>query len=160
MTSDVRERFAPISSGATGLFVDTSAWFARFYRRDEYHDDVSAFFETVLKGSSIYRPLYVNDYVIDELCTLLKKRVGHERAKLALETLDASDSVNVRYVGKETFLAARDAFLAAGSMNEASFTDVVIAEHAAELDVDHVLAYDGDFEDLGLVRIPHSDPLE
>lgn len=156
MPGDVRERFAPATPGATGLFVDTSAWFARFYRRDEYHDDVSAFFETVLKGSSIYRPIYVNDYVIDELCTLLNRRVGYERARIALETLTASDSVKVRYAGEETVRAAQETFLAEGKTSEASFTDVVIAEHAAALDVDHVLAYDGDFEDLGLIRIPHS----
>lgn len=151
MGSDAR--FAPSSSGPTGLFFDSSALYAYFYPRDERHDDIAAFFEGLLAGEFAYRPLLTNDYVLDKVVTGLITKADHTTAVEAMMTIQETDTIQ--------FLTVTDAIIEAAISqfeeyddHRISFTDHVIAVHAGAEGVDHVLTYDGDFAPLGMTVIP------
>ena len=56
------------------LCVDTSGLFAYFYPADENHDDARSFFAWLHRGDPAQWRLFVNDYVIDECCSLLARK--------------------------------------------------------------------------------------
>jgi predicted nucleic acid-binding protein len=56
------------------IFVDTSAWFARYTPKDAFHQAAFNFFEQNTA------PLVTTDYIVDETLTLLKARGNYERA--------------------------------------------------------------------------------
>lgn len=149
----VDSRFAPDGSGPTALFLDTSGLFAYFHPDASEHDETRAFFRSVVDGSIPYRPLYTNTYVVDELVTLLQSKATPAIAREAFERLTASDTVELIYESESQFDAVGDA-LETYDDHEISFTDHMIAVAMRERNVDHVLAYDGDFETLGLTAVP------
>ena len=56
------------------IFVDTSAWYARYTPRDAYHQAALEFHR------SNREPLVTTDYIVDETLTVLKARGNYERA--------------------------------------------------------------------------------
>lgn len=148
------DAFGPETVGTTSVFVDSSALFALFHPRDEYHDGARTFLEGLRDGSLPYRRLYVNDYVLDEVATRLRYRVTHDRAVTALETVDESDLYRFEFVDRETYRDGREIFESDGD-HELSLTDAVIVAHADELGVDHAFTYDGDFEQFDCTTVPH-----
>jgi predicted nucleic acid-binding protein len=63
------------------IFVDTSAFLARYFERDQFHHAATAYWKT-LATSSI--PCVTSNFVIDETITLLARRAtGHFAAERA-----------------------------------------------------------------------------
>lgn len=151
----LKDRFRPDSQGATALFLDSSAIYAYFYPRDELHEDARAAFEAIRTGDLPYRPLYTNDYVLDEAVTRLRRYTSHAVATDALTLLCSSDAIRLRRVPDEVFDEAVLQFERYDDHGEISFTDHVIAAHANSLGIDHVYTYDGDFGTFGLTLVPH-----
>lgn len=149
-----RGRFEPGRAGTTAVFVDSSALYAQFHPRDECHRSVRRFIDGIREGSLPYRRLYTNDYVLDEVATRLRYRVGHDRAVTALETVEASDLYHVALVSESVYEAGKTIFVEFGDQ-PLSLTDAVILAHADRLDVDHVLTYDGDFDAFDCTVLPH-----
>lgn len=154
MTNEL-DRFQPKTAGATGLFVDSSALYAYFYPRDQCHETARAFFEAERTGSLPYRPLFTNDYVLDEVVTRLRRHANFDVATEALDSLYDGAAFDFRSVTDDVLADAVDQFREFDDHGELSFTDHVIAVHADSLSVDHVLTFDGDFETFGLTSIPH-----
>ncbi len=57
------------------IFVDTGAFFARFYRRDQYHNDAVSIWNH-LESESV--DLITTGYVLAEFTSLLARRTSHE----------------------------------------------------------------------------------
>lgn len=148
------DRFRPPDPGPTPLFLDTSALFPSFYERATEHDEMTAFFDALHEGRLPYRPLYVNQHVLAELTTLLWRRASHGLASRAAEQLWSSDDIVALGVGDRDIDETIEEFQRRYDAH-ASFTDHAIAVQARDRGVDCVLAYDGDFEALGLTTIPH-----
>jgi predicted nucleic acid-binding protein len=151
----MRERFEPKVEGPTGLFLDTSALFPYFDPDTEEHDEVKTFFRELLPELP-YRPLYTNRYVVDELVTLLLYKSDREKATKAYESITESEVIQLLSVDDAVFEQAGEDFLKIKS-EDISFTDHTIGVQAREKSVDYVLAYDGDFESLGLNRVPYRE---
>jgi len=147
------DSFRPGTDGPTALFLDTSALFAHFHPEVAEHDSVTAFFERVGANEIPYRPLYTSTYVLDELATLLLSKGTHECATTALSRTTESESIDVLPEADDEFAEARARFQQYDD-HEISFTDHLSAVQMRERDVDHVLAYDGDFATLGFEQIP------
>lgn len=147
------DKFAPVSSdGPTPLFLDTSGLFPYFDPDTEEHDEVTGFLQGRIAELG-YRPLYTNRYVVDELVTLLLYKTGRDEAVNAYDRIVESDVVRLLAVDDETFERTGESFRDYEG-SDASFTDHSIAVQAGDEDVKHVLAYDGDFERLGLNVVP------
>lgn len=151
----LEDRFRPNGRGATALFLDSSAVYAYFYPRDELHEDARNAFEGIRTGKLPYRPLYTNDYVLDEAVTRLRRYTSHGVATDALTLLRSSDAIRLRRVPDDVFEDAVSRFERYDDHGEISFTDHVIAAHADSLGIDHVYTYDGDFGTFGLTPVPH-----
>lgn len=153
--TDAPDRFAPDAAGPTGLFVDSSVLYAYYYPRDRRHEAAREFFEAERTGALPYRPLFTNDYVLDEVVTRLRRSTTHDIASEALVSIYDGSAFEFREVTGDVLETAVEQFRSYDDHGELSFTDQVIAAHAELLSVDHVLTFDADFETFGLTTIPH-----
>lgn len=129
------------------IFVDTSAWFARFVPDDPNHARVGAWF------ASNTTPLVTSDYCIDETLTLLAAR---KRPRLAIEA------------GKALFeeVLARISFLTSDQIRRSwilfqqradsgwSFTDCTSKIVIGDLAVPAAIALDQHFHHFGIGILP------
>lgn len=139
--------------GATPLFVDTSAFYARFVENAPRHGRAMTVFDGIKDGSIPYRPLYTSSYVLSELTTLLLRKASHGVAFDALDRIRESDSVHVVHPGKEAFAAACRSFERYDDQ-QISFVDHASGVLARSRDVEHVFAFDDDFRTLDLTVVP------
>lgn len=140
-------------TGATPLFVDTGAFYARSDEDDARHDEATRLFRAIRDGDVPYRPLYTSQAVLSEFATLALYKLGHDTAARALTAIRESASVNVVSVGNAAFETAATQFVAYDDQ-QISFVDHTTGVLAAERDIDHVFAFDGDFRTLGFSMVP------
>lgn len=139
--------------GASPLFVDTSAFYARTDEDDEHHQRARAVFDGIRAGELPYRPLYTSQSVLSELATLLLYNLGHEDAVRTLTAIEGSESFTVLEVDRHTFAATTDQFSAYDDQH-ISFVDHSSSVLASEREVERVFAFDGDFRTLGFTMVP------
>lgn len=147
------DAFQPTEPGPTALFLDTSGLFPYYHPETREHETVTAFLTAVGNNNLPYRPLYTSTYVLDELATLLLSKGTHELAMTALQRTLDSEHVTVLEETDEALATARNSF-ERYSDRSISFTDHLSAVQMRECDIDHVLAYDGDFRTLGFEQMP------
>lgn len=136
------------------LFVDTSAFFARFNERAAEHDRAQAVFQGIHAGELHYGPLFTSRYVLSEFATLVRRKVGHAPAVTALETIRGAGSFNVLPVGDGAFDRTCEQF-AQYDDRQISFVDHSSGVLCDDYDVDHVFTFDtDDFRTLGFVVVP------
>jgi len=140
-------------AGATPIFVDTGAFYARADEDDEHHAEASRLFRDVRAGDVPYRPIYTSQAVLSEFATLALYKLGHDTAAGALAAIRAADSVNVLPVGEPVFETAAEQFADYDDQG-ISFVDHTTCVLADERDVDHVFAFDSDFRTLGFSLVP------
>lgn len=148
------DAFRPVTVGARTVFLDSSFLFALFHSRDENHENARSFGEYVRNRELSYRRLVTNDYVLDEVATRLRHRVSYEHAINALSSVAQSDVYAVEFVDPDVFDDGYKRFVDYHDLS-LSFTDCVVAAHADELAVNHVVTYDDDFDALDCTVIPH-----
>ena len=139
--------------GATPLFIDTGAFFARFADDAARHAQATAVFDAIQAGDLVYQPLYTSTYVLDELATLLRHKSTHERALDSLNRIRTSGPVILIHPTDADFDATCEQF-ARYDDHEISFTDHMSGVLAADRDVERVFAFDKDFATLGFTRVP------
>jgi predicted nucleic acid-binding protein len=139
--------------GATPLFVDTGAFYARADEDDKHHETATRVFEGIRTSDLTYHPIYTTQAVLSELATLCLYKLGHDTAVRALTAVRESDSFNILSVGRSAFEAATDQF---GDYDdqEISFVDHTTAVLADERDIAHIFAFDSDFRTLGFSVVP------
>ena len=138
--------------GATPVFVDTSAWYAIFDEDDGEHARATSVRDAIHAGDLPYRPIYTTGHVLAELATLLLRR-EHDVTSRALGQIRDSPNVTVIHPDQETFDAATTEFDRYDD-HDISLVDHLTGVLAAERDVDHVFAFDGDFRTLGFTVVP------
>lgn len=145
------------AEGRGWLCVDTSGLFAYFYPADVRHGDARAFFEWLRGQDTAPWRLFVNDYVVDELCSLLGRKSGPETAIRALTQLRASEALAIIRVPEAVFERAMDTF-AEFDDQTISFTDHVVSAHAAHRDAAVYTFDQQDFAVLGNEVVPRAAP--
>lgn len=139
--------------GATPIFVDTGAFYARADEDDKHHDTATRVFKNIRSGEVAYRPVYTSRSVLAELATLALYKLDHSDAVRVLNATRDSGSINVLQVGRAPFEAAANQFEEYDDQ-EISFVDHTTSILADERDIKHVFAFDGDFRALGLALAP------
>lgn len=146
--------FAPDEPGATALFLDTSGLVPLFTTgAGRQHEQVAALFDALREDRLPYRPIYTNQYVLDELVSLLLSRTNPATADAALRRVRDSQVIRVLDVTPAEFERAVAAFHDHDD-RAFSLTDHLVAVQADDREVSHVLTYDDDFRSLGFSVLP------
>lgn len=141
------------ANGRGRLCVDTSGLFAYFYPADERHDDASAFFEWLRRQETAPWRLFVNDYVLDELLSLLSRKSRPETAIRALDHVRRSEALSLVRVPDAVFERSLETFTEYDD-HPISFTDHVVSAHAFARDATVYTFETTDFAILGNDVIP------
>lgn len=152
-----RSRFVAGSRGPTPLFLDTSGLVAYYDPSEVHHGAANRLITGIANGEFAYRGLFTNDYVVDELLTVLHARVDHDLAIEALRMLDGTDAISVLRVPPAVHDEGVRRFERYRDWRELSVTDLVVASQMERREVDHVFALDDDFRKLGFDRVPRFD---
>ena len=131
-------------------FVDTGAWYALFNDLDIYHPRASAFMQKLI-GQKAW--LFASDYVIDETLTLIRARLGHEKAVEFGRWVLQSPLVRMINVDEKIWQAAWDVFVRYDD-KEFSFTDCTSFAIMRQLGLLNAFAFDHNFEQAGFVMLP------
>lgn len=145
-------------AGATPVFIDTGAFYARADKDDKHHKDASRLFGGIRSGDIAYRPIYTSQAVLSEFATLALYKLGHGTATTALRTIRESNSINIIPVGKPAFETAAEQFEDYDDQ-QISFVDHTTSILADERGVEHIFAFDSDFRTLGFSLVPEDGTL-
>ena len=133
------------------IFVDTSAFVALVDRVDRGHAAAKQFLRKLARA---HRPLLTSTYVVDEVLTLIRMRLGHEVAVEVGERLLQTQWCRVVDVGEETRLAAWHLFVRYDDQ-PFSFTDCTSLALMHAMDVPEAFTFDRrDFGAAGFVVRP------
>ncbi len=130
--------------------------YALYNPTEAFHDVAHAFLTFVRDEALPYRRFVVNEHVVDEAATRLKKRAGMPEATAFLAALDTSEFFAVVSLDAETFEQVRAQFRDWDD-NAASFTDFTIGVQMDALGIDHVMTFDSH---LDLFDVTTHPPLE
>jgi uncharacterized protein len=128
------------------LFVDTSAWFAVFSRRDANHTPAI----TLIR--SLNERLITTDYIVDETLTLLRVRGERRRAIVFGERILNGGWANVTRIDEADFAAAWALFRGFQD-KQWSFTDCTSRVVMERLNVQRAFAFDDHFRQFGNVTV-------
>lgn len=141
--------------GSFSLFLDTSALLPHVYNRATRHDEVREVMDAIAHDDLSYDPLLTNQWVLDELVSILLSREGSRIAHEALERVVNTDMIRVLGVEPELVDQAITIFRRLDDQ-AISLTDHVIAVQLNEINRPNIFTYDpDDFETLGMEPIPH-----
>lgn len=136
------------------IFVGPKFLYALFTPNDRMHAVSRAFMHFVRDGTLPYRRLVVNEHVVDEAATRLKKQASIRNAKTFLQTLDESSLYRLEAVPEHVFEDAMETFCEWTDL-DASLTDFTVASHMSALDLDHILTYDRHFQAFDITSLPY-----
>jgi uncharacterized protein len=132
------------------LFVDTSGWYAAFNAAEASHALVK---DVLARCRAEGRQLVTSDYVLDELLTLVRMRVGHKRAVAVGEAVwhrAGADLVEVDAAAREEAWRIFQKF----GEHDLSFTDCTSAAVMKRHGMVQILTLDRHFTLLGFERLP------
>lgn len=128
--------------------------YALFNPRDQMHAVARAFMEFVRDGDLTYRRLVVNDHIVDEAATRLKKQASMRNAMSFLTTLDESSLYQVEVVSAAVFDTARELFTEWTDL-DAAFTDFIVAAQMDAKEIDHILTFDRHYDAFDVTTLPY-----
>jgi hypothetical protein len=128
--------------------------YALFNPRDRMHAVARAFMSFVRDGDLPYRRLVLNDHIVDEAATRLKKQASIRNAASFLTTLDESTLYQFESTPEDVFGDARALFVEWTDL-DASFTDFVVAAHMDALEIDHILTFDRHYDAFDVTTLPY-----
>ena len=128
------------------IFVDTSAWYARYTPRDPNHQAARSFHRANRE------PLVTTDFIVDETLTLFKARGNYQRALHFGPRLLSGNAAAIIWVERSDFEAAWDVFSHYRD-KEWSFTDCVSYIVMKRMGISDAFAFDTHFEQFGVVNV-------
>jgi predicted nucleic acid-binding protein len=128
--------------------------YALFNPQDQMHAVSRAFMTFVRDGDLPYRRLIVNDHIVDEAATRLKKQASMRNAASFLTTLDESTLYQFESVPEDVFDDAKATFVEWADL-DASLTDFTVAAHMEALEVDYILTYDQHYDAFDVTTLPY-----
>ncbi|UPM41694.1 type II toxin-antitoxin system VapC family toxin [Halocatena salina] len=138
------------------VIVGPKFLYALFDPQDEMHPVSRAFMSFIRDGDLPYRHLIVNEHIVDEAATRLKKRASVQMASTFLTTLDESRLYRFEYVSREVFEEAVNRFTEWTDLN-ASLTDFVVAQQMADREIDYIVTYDRHYDCFDVTTLPYRD---
>lgn len=148
-------RFTPATDVETSipLFVDTNAIVAHEYAKASRHDEVRPVIQAIGANDLPYYPLVTNQYVLDEVVSLLLSHADTRVAHQALERILETDTFRVLDVEPTLVERAITQFQKYADQS-ISLTDHVIAIQADDYGIDHIFSYDSGFRTLRFTTLP------
>lgn len=128
--------------------------FALFNPNDRMHPVSRAFLDFIRDGELPYRRLVVNEHIVDEAATRLKKRATMQNASRFLTTLEESSLYVRESVSDGVFDQAIEMFTEWTDL-DASFTDFVVATQMDDLGIDYIVTYDQHYEAFDVTTLPY-----
>jgi hypothetical protein len=136
------------------LFIDTSAFIARYHSKDRCHKEAMDYTEQIKTKEAGITELYTSDYVIDEMITTIFARTGSfELAKKYGEAIIASKVVNKIWVDQKSFNESWELFKKQGEIG-LSFTDSTSLILMRKNGIYKIFTFDEHFKKLGLNVVP------
>ena len=132
------------------IFVDTSAWFALYDRRDDAHGNATRFWHELKRQPA---RLVTSDYIFSEAITLTRARGGHTAACRLGEFLQRSAVVELAEVTSPVRAQAWELFVRHAD-KDFSFTDCTSFVIMRELNMTNAFAFDEHFAQMGFTLRP------
>lgn len=137
------------------VFVGPKVCYSLFNPQDRMHRVSRAFMAFLRDGDLPYRRLVVNEHIVDEAATRLKRRAGMPNAERFVTTLEDSNVFRLERVADVTFDSAMSRFVEWADQ-DASMTDFVVAAHMGSTDVDHIVTYDRHYDAFDVTTLPYT----
>lgn len=128
--------------------------YAMFNPADEMHTVSIALREFIKQDDLPFNRLVVNDHIIDEAATRLKKKASLRNAVTFLETVRDSQQFVFRSTPASAFTHATERFSEWDEL-DASMTDFIIASHMEELNIEYIATYDTHFGAFDVTTVPY-----
>ena len=138
------------------VFFDSWGWIAVVDRKDPYHETAKPFYQEYVNGGGI--PI-TTDYILDEVLTVLRRRLAHEVViKFGEGILDAVRVQKLRFelIDNRRREKAWELFKKYQDKPDISFTDFTSFVVMSEFKIKNVFTGDEHFEkvNLGFQRVP------
>jgi predicted nucleic acid-binding protein len=133
-----------------GVFVDTAGWMACADEGDRAHGQACEARDAALEQGNV---LVTTDYVIDEVLTLIRMRLGLAAAKAWWEQIEGSLRLRWEWIGMDRAEKARKAFFRYRD-KDYSFTDCTSLVVMQELRLRQALTTDRHFRQMGFQVLP------
>ncbi len=130
------------------IFIDTSAWAAFVYEKDEWHSSIA---RTIGHAMDRYYQVVTSNFVIDETITLLLKFITKDKIIEFVENLNES-SVKIVEVNRELWNLAWGIFKQYRD-KQFSFTDCTSFAIMREMGIEEAISLDRHFDQMGFMRI-------
>jgi predicted nucleic acid-binding protein len=132
------------------VFIDTWGWVSLFNRKERQHEQVSGLYKSIRSTSG---QMITTDYVLDEVWTMLFKRVPFSVARDALEAVSgaaAAGYVLLERINPARFEAAQRLRLTLHDKPDISFTDLTTMTVMRELGITEIITGDAHFTHVGM----------
>ncbi len=132
------------------LFIDTWGWINLFNRKERHHQQVGQLYKEIRKTQGT---IVTTDYILDEVYTLLFKRVPFGVAQNALETTSAAIEngyVSLEWITPERFEVSQNLRLKFQDKPDISFTDFTSMAVMQELGISDIVTGDTHFTHVGM----------
>ena len=136
------------------VFVDTGGWMACADRADPAHATCTVARDATLEAG---RTLITTDFVVEEMLTLIRFRLGLAAANAWWHQIDGSARLRWERVDNDRFERARNLFFQYRD-KDLSFTDCTSIAVMRELRLTTVITTDRHFHQVGFDVIPATRP--
>jgi len=126
-------------------FIDTGAYFAAFFPKDNYHQQSLEIWESI-ENSDI--KIITSNHILDELATLLARKTNYSFAASQLKAIYTDSKIHIERSNHADELQALS-FFQKYSDQKISFTDCISFAIMKRLNITQIFTFDQHFEYLG-----------
>ncbi|NIP67085.1 PIN domain-containing protein [Candidatus Bathyarchaeota archaeon] len=135
------------------LFIDTSAFLALEDENDKEHGEALGYRERLRREETGFRAVYTSNYVLDEILTLLRLKLGHRAAVVLGENLKRSKILRTLRVTPQIEDQAWNIFKKYDD-KDFSFTDCTSFALMEREAISVAFAFDEHFQQYGFQMVP------
>ncbi len=129
--------------------VDSNVLIGGFNPKDEFHKPAARILFQMEQGK-VDKPI-ITDYILDEVLTFVRRRLGFDRSLAVLDSILASDVLGIEKVGEREFQAGIIIF---EKNRRLSFTDSVSVAMMDSMGAKRIVSFDKDFDSVhGIERV-------
>ena len=130
--------------------VDSNVLIGAFNPKDEFHKPAARILSQIEQGK-VDKPI-ITDYILDEVLTFVRRRLGFDKSLEVLESFLSSDTLGIEKVDEREFQAGIIIF---EKNRRLSFTDAVSVAVMDSRDIRQIISFDKDFDSVrGIERLP------
>ena len=132
------------------IFIDTWGWINLFNRKEPHHNNVSQLYKSLRQRQAA---IATTDFVLDEVYTLLFRRVHVTQAQQAVHVISQAMNagyINLVWITPERFDAAQTLRLKFHDKPDISFTDLTSMGVMLELKMSKIITGDAHFTHVGM----------